>query len=138
VTVPAGPAADFAFRPTAAGRAPASDNPFADDDSADPGDETETRPRTRRPTARPTPTPGFNPFDGDSVGEPTAGPPKKRHYRKDGDYNPFGDGPDTEDPDPAGDGFDFGIETPRPAPAGEFDFGPLDPRGDDPDRRRRR
>jgi hypothetical protein len=39
-----------------------------------------------------------------------------------------------------GEGFEFGVEAPPPAPAGEFDFGPLDPRVEDEDgpRRRRR
>lgn len=94
--------------------------------------------RGQRPTAKRKAAPSFNPFDEDSGKEPAVAPPKKRRYRKDADYNPFGDLPQEEVSDPVGDGFEFGIEAPPPAPTGEFDFGPLDPGGDDADRRRRR
>lgn len=120
--------------PHAADPVPAADNPFAGEGPSDQAGEAETHRRSRRPTARRKPTPGFNPFDADSAGEPAARPPRKRRYRKDADYNPFDDAPGHEEPDPAGDGFDFGVDAP-PTPAGEFDFGPP---GDDSDRRRRR
>jgi hypothetical protein len=142
-----GPPADFAFdRGPTAGPADDDANPFED---STPADEPQTidsdaddRPRkARRPTAKKKPAAGFNPFDEDTGDEPAAGSaPKRRRYRKDGDYNPFGDVPVEEVPDPVGEGFEFGIESPPVAPAGEFDFGPLDTRGDDegdPRRRRR-
>lgn len=114
-------------------------NPFDD-----PGPTSEsgdvTRRAGRRATAKKKAKPGYNPFD-EAADElpPTEGEPRKRRYRKDADFNPFGDVPDAEAPDAAGEGFEFGLEAPPPAPTGEFDFGPLDPRGDDPyDPRRRR
>lgn len=134
-----GPAVHFAFEP--AGQTPAAaDNPFEDDrppDDAGSDDSADSRKRPRSTTKR-KPAPGFNPFDEVPGEESSAAPPKKRRYRKDGDYNPFGDVPQDEVPDPVGEGFEFGIETPPPAPAGEFEFGPPDPRGDDDPRRRRR
>lgn len=134
-----GPPPDLAFDSP---RLAADDaNPFADDGPGDEPEATEapTPRKGRRPTAKKA-KPGFNPFEeGADAAEPApAQPPAKRKYRKDGDYNPFGDAPADEVPDPAGDGFEFGIEAPPPAPAGEFDFGPPDPRGDDDGPRRRR
>lgn len=138
------PAADdrsaaFAFA-TPLGRGYSDDegNPFDDDGPAGESEigDPDPKPKNRRTTAKRKPA-GFNPFAGGGGDEESkeADPPKKRRYRKDGDYNPFGDAEADEEPDPAGDGFDFGVESPPPPAAGDFDFGPLDPRGDD-DRRR--
>ncbi len=137
VVVPAatGPAADFAFAPTPTGRDYSDDeaNPFEDQDHAEEPetDEPAGRKKGRAAAAKKKPG-GFNPFgeEGGGEEESAAAPPKKRKYRKDGDYNPFGDLGDSEVPDPVGEGFDFGVEAPPEAPAGEFDFGPLDPRDD--------
>jgi hypothetical protein len=131
IPVPAasGPAADFRFESEPADEAPhfGGDNPFEDD--------APTSPKRPRPTAKPKPAEGYNPFDPASTDAEPAGPPLKRKYRKDADYNPFADAPADEVPDPAGDGFEFGVEAPPPTPTGDFDFGPHDPRQDD--RRRR-
>ena len=143
VVVPGGggPAAEFAFDH---GPADSGDtgNPFEDDHGANGPDEltTDAPRKARRPTAKKKAKPGYNPFDEEAGGaEPAAAsPPKKRRYRKDADYNPFGDMPEDEEPDPTGDGFEFGLEAPPPAPTGEFDFGPPDTRVDDPDGPRRR
>ncbi len=143
VVVPAAPAppAPVAFRQSEFEPTPTDDggNPFEDAAAADEsGPEDFDGPRRRRrPTAKRRPTPGHNPFAEDPGEEPAAAPPKKRRYRKDADYNPFGDVPEDEEPDPVGEGFEFGIEAPPPAPTGEFDFGPPDPREDDADRRGR-
>jgi hypothetical protein len=143
VVVPAAPspASDFAFdRGTAS--SDDDENLFEDQGSAGESDETETKsPRkSPRPTANKKRPAGFNPFDEDTGSEdPPAGSlPKKRRYRKDGDYNPFGDLPQAEESDPVGEGFEFGLEAPPTTPTGEFDFGPLDPRKDDEEDRRRR
>jgi hypothetical protein len=130
-----GPAADFEFVPASGGRTYSDDegNPFEDQDrAAEPEtDEPAVRKKGRKTTAKKKPD-GFNPFDEEGGGEEesAASPPAKRKYRKDGDYNPFGELGDTEVPDPVGEGFDFGIEAPPEAPAGEFDFGQHDPRDD--------
>jgi hypothetical protein len=137
ISVPAaGPAADFRFESPPGGTAshPGEDNPFTDEGPSDSNPA-----RKRRPTTQAKPKEGYNPFDADAGdAEPEGGPARKRKYRKDGDYNPFGDLPAAEVPDPVGDGFDFGVEAPPEAPAGEFDFGPHDPRGDDEGTGRRR
>ena len=132
VVVPGSGPTDFAFGPTG-GRAGDDGNPF--DDAGAP---TSRRPSTRMHRAAKVPATdgeeepaaGFNPFDADGGDdEPATGvPPAKRRYRKDADYNPFGDAPVAEEPDPLGEGFEFGVEAPPAAPAGQFDFGPLDPR----------
>jgi hypothetical protein len=131
---PAGAAADFAF-----GHAPADDseNPFDNEGSAGRSESDGPR-KSRRLTARKRPSGAFNPFDSDASDEPAALPPTKRPYRKDADYNPFEENPQDEVPDLVGDCLDFGLEAPPPAPASEFDFGPLDPRGGEDDSRRRR
>jgi len=134
-----GPAAHFSVDPATT---PPHDegSPFEDEAPPDgPGPEADGPRRWRRPTAKRKPTPGFNPFDADPGEASGAAPPKKRRYRRDGDYNPFGDLPDQEEPNPVGEGFEFGLEVSPPAPTGEFDFGPPDPRGVDdagPGRRR--
>lgn len=133
-----GPAAVFDFA-----QRPADDDEgarFEDDRSVDEPESTDDAPtprKGRRPTARKR-KPGYNPFDADAGEPPAVPPPAKRRYRKDGDYNPFGDAPPDEVPDPVGDGFEFGIEAPPPTPTGEFDFGPPDPRGDADEGPRRR
>ena len=83
-------------------------------DEAGSDDSADSR-RRRGSTAKRKPASGYNPFEEDPGEEPAAAPPKKRRYRKDPDYNPFGDVPQDEVPDPVGDGFEFGIETPPPA-----------------------
>jgi hypothetical protein len=134
-----GTAAHFAFGPAGPTSA-AADNPFEDAspvDEAGSDDSVDSR-RRRRSTAKRKPGSGYNPFEEDPGEEPASAPPTKRRYRKDADYNPFGEVPQDEVPDPVGEGFEFGIEPAPPAPTGEFDFGPPDPRGDDDPQRRRR
>ena len=138
-----GPPTDFEFGHNPAGSFTMSEDdcPFEGDGPSEEPGTTEEVPRRRgRKTTAKKPKGGYNPFvEGADATEPTPAPPSgKRRYRKDGDYNPFGDGPQDEVPDPVGEGFEFGIEVPPPAPAGEFDFGPLDPRGDDDGSGRRR
>jgi hypothetical protein len=128
VVVPASGPTAFAFG-TTAGPADDDGNPFADagvPDEPQTFDADDAPRKARRPTAKKKPAPGS--------------PPVKRRYRKYADDNPFGDAPVEEVPDPVGEGFEFGVEAPPAAPAGEFDFGPLDPHGEDedgPGRRRR-
>jgi hypothetical protein len=139
VVVPSasGPPAELAFAP--AGRDYDGDDgsPFEDEEAADepqPLDSGDSAPRKKsRKTAAKKKPAGYNPFDDGGGAGPAAEdqPAKKRKYRKDGDYNPFGDADGEDDTDPAAAGFDFGVETPPAAPAEEFDFGPLDPRRDD-------
>lgn len=120
----AGPGTDFAFPPA-----------LPAEFDAEAGEPTGRQPG-RRPAARRKPAAGYNPFDPRTAAdEPTPDAPRKRPYRKDADYNPFEDAPD----DAVGEGFDFGGPSPPPPATGEFDFGPLDPRGNDsPDRPGRR
>jgi hypothetical protein len=137
VVVPGSGPTDFAFGPTVG---PADDAGAPDEPQTIDADNAPRK--SRRPTAKKKPAAGFNPFDADrGDGEPAPGlPPAKRRYRKDADYNPFDGTPVEEVPDPVGEGFEFGVEAPPGAPDGEFDFGPLDPRGEDeggPRRRRR-
>ena len=78
-------------------------------------------------------------FGTDAEGAPTPHPGRRPTLKRTAPgYNPFSDTPEDEVPDPAGEGFEFGVEAPPPAPAGEFDFGPVDPRGDDGPHRRGR
>lgn len=143
VVVPSvpGPATDFTFD-----RETDQDDgtPFdAAGPSSEPGELDNETPRTVRRATKKKRKAGYNPFD-DGADEPSSAEtqPKKRRYRKDADFNPFGDGPDDEVPDPAGGGFEFGLEGPPATPTGEFDFGPPPhpglARGDDPDDSRRR
>ena len=125
------PAADFSFDTSHTGGASSSDdedNPF---DDQGPADAPTDRPKGRKASTKKKPTGGYNPFDADAdAGAAEPQPAKKRRYRKDGDYNPFGDAPDAEEPDPVGDGFEFGLEVPPAAPTSDFDFGPQHPRRD--------
>lgn len=138
-----GPSSAFAFEsasPSATDYYEEEGNPFDDEAPEEPPSEidpADAPKKGRRSASKKKPKAGgFNPFDEEAPDdEPAAADPtKKRRYRKDGDYNPFGDVPVEEMPDPVGEGFDFGIEAPPPTPTSEFDFG--HPSNDDDPRRR--
>ncbi|HEX3148496.1 MAG TPA: hypothetical protein VHR66_10455 [Gemmataceae bacterium] len=140
VPTTAAPSDALAFdapRSTYTGYSDDEGNPFDDEAPEEPPSELDSADpakKSRRPASKKKPKAGgFNPFDEETAPEePAAEQTKRRRYRKDGDYNPFGDHPVEEVPDLAGDGFDFGIEAPPTTPTNEFDFGS---RNDDDARR---